>query len=177
MYSFVSHTVPSRSNTKAVQTEDRMLSLDFPTPPPAITESNEYSEQAPDDYLTLKVKHPSLLLPFLFAVIYLLHLSLTINLCQQQLDRVDRQAETQDRPQNQEEQNRREKEKDKEKELVKEKIQEKEEKQQLSQELNVLEEKAKTLRDGKDKPETSNECLYVISLFHKMKIYVYIQCL
>ncbi|KAM4633646.1 lebercilin [Polymixia lowei] len=46
--------VPSRSSTKAVQTEDRMFSLDFPTPPPAITDGNEDSEQAPNGYLSLK---------------------------------------------------------------------------------------------------------------------------
>ncbi|XP_030576719.1 lebercilin [Archocentrus centrarchus] len=46
--------VPSRSSTKAVQTDDRMPSLDFPTPPPAITDANEYSEQPPDEYLSLK---------------------------------------------------------------------------------------------------------------------------
>ncbi|XP_067098384.1 lebercilin [Osmerus mordax] len=45
---------PNRSSTKAVQTEDRKLSLDFPSPPPAISDCNEYSEQAPDDYLSLK---------------------------------------------------------------------------------------------------------------------------
>lgn len=42
-----------------------------------------------------------------------------------------------------------EQERDKEKEVVKEKEPEKEEKQHLNQELNVLEEKAKGLRDGK----------------------------
>ncbi|KAF7659218.1 hypothetical protein LDENG_00001360 [Lucifuga dentata] len=48
------HTVPSRNSTKAIQTEDGMLSLDFPTPPPAITDGNEHSEQAPNGYLSLK---------------------------------------------------------------------------------------------------------------------------
>lgn len=52
---FVSSLVPSRNSTKAVQTEDRMSSLDFPTPPPAITDATEYSEQPPDEYLSLKV--------------------------------------------------------------------------------------------------------------------------
>lgn len=42
-----------------------------------------------------------------------------------------------------------ERDKEKEKEVVKEKEPEKEEKQHLNQELNVLEEKAKGLRDGK----------------------------
>lgn len=51
-----SHTVPSRNSTKAVQTEGEMFCLDFPTPPPAIDDGNEYSKQAPDDYLSLKVK-------------------------------------------------------------------------------------------------------------------------
>ncbi|XP_059213070.1 lebercilin isoform X2 [Centropristis striata] len=111
--------VPSRSSTKAVQTNDRTSSVDFPTPPPAITDANEYNIQAPDEYLSLK-----------------------------ELDRVDRQAETEDRHQKWEQQKIRDREKDgvKEKELMKEK--EKEEKQQLNLELNVLEEKAKRLRDS-----------------------------
>ncbi|XP_070844096.1 lebercilin [Chaetodon trifascialis] len=89
--------VPSRSSSKAVQTKDRMSSLDFPTPPPAISDTNEYSEQAPDEYLSLK-----------------------------ELDTVDRQAETEDRHQTWEQQKMRDREKgrDKEKELVKEKEEE-----------------------------------------------------
>ncbi|XP_028253161.1 lebercilin isoform X2 [Parambassis ranga] len=63
--------LPSRNSTKAVQTEDRMSSLDFPTPPPAITDANEYSEQPPDEYLSLK-----------------------------ELDRVDQREELLDKPQN-----------------------------------------------------------------------------
>ncbi|KAK5880249.1 hypothetical protein CesoFtcFv8_023297 [Champsocephalus esox] len=47
---------PSRGSTKAVQTKDRAPSLDFPSPPPAITDTNGYSEQAPDEYLSLKVE-------------------------------------------------------------------------------------------------------------------------
>ncbi|XP_068610084.1 lebercilin [Brachionichthys hirsutus] len=46
--------VPSRSSTKTVQTEGRISSLDFPTPPPAITNSSEHSEQAADEYLSFK---------------------------------------------------------------------------------------------------------------------------
>ncbi|XP_069014404.1 lebercilin [Embiotoca jacksoni] len=85
--------VPSRNSTKAVQTEGRRSSLDFPTPPPAVADGNECSERAnTDGYLSLK-----------------------------EPDRVDRQTETEDRPQNMEEQKRREKERDREKELVKEK--------------------------------------------------------
>ncbi|XP_040921119.1 lebercilin isoform X2 [Toxotes jaculatrix] len=106
--------VPSRNCTKAVQTEDRVSSLDFPTPPPAITDANDYSERGSDEYLSLK-----------------------------ELDRVDRGEETEDKHQHWEQQKMR----DKEKETDREKVQEKE-KQQLSQELNVLEEKAKRLRDG-----------------------------
>ncbi|XP_039981168.1 lebercilin isoform X2 [Xiphias gladius] len=79
--------VPSRNSTKAVQTEDRVSSLDFPTPPPAITDANDYSEQGPDEYLSLK-----------------------------ELDRVDRQAETKDRHQNCEQQKMRDKEKHRERE-------------------------------------------------------------
>uniref|UniRef100_A0A8C3A6A9 Lebercilin LCA5 n=1 Tax=Cyclopterus lumpus TaxID=8103 RepID=A0A8C3A6A9_CYCLU len=49
------------NSTKAVQTKDRASSLDFPTPPPAISDANECSEQAPDEYLSLKVEslHPN----------------------------------------------------------------------------------------------------------------------
>lgn len=57
--------VPSRNSTKAVQTEDRMSSVDFPSPPPAITDATEYSEQPPDEYLSLKVNW----LPSPFALI------------------------------------------------------------------------------------------------------------
>ncbi|CAJ1078184.1 lebercilin [Xyrichtys novacula] len=45
---------PSRNSSKAVKTRDRSSSLDFPTPPPAVTDANEYSEQASDEYLSLK---------------------------------------------------------------------------------------------------------------------------
>ncbi|XP_021163321.2 lebercilin [Fundulus heteroclitus] len=41
----------SRNSTKAVQTEDRTSSLDFPSPPPAI---NDAGEPAADEYLSLK---------------------------------------------------------------------------------------------------------------------------
>ncbi|XP_026175188.1 lebercilin [Mastacembelus armatus] len=120
--------VPSRNSTKAVQTEDRMSSLDFPTPPPAITDTSEYSEQPPDEYLSLK-----------------------------ELDRVDRHAETEDKLQNWEEKNIRDRERDREKELEKKNVQEKKKKQQLNQEMNVLEEKAKTLRDGWAKEKEEEE--------------------
>ncbi|XP_056260855.1 lebercilin isoform X2 [Seriola aureovittata] len=111
--------VPSRNSTKAVQTEDGASSLDFPTPPPAITDANDYSEQGPDEYLSLK-----------------------------ELDRVDRQVETEDRHPNWEQQKMR----DREKERDKEKEQEKD-KRQLNQELNMLEEKAKRIRDGWEKED------------------------
>ncbi|MEQ2299801.1 hypothetical protein AMECASPLE_018799 [Ameca splendens] len=44
----------SRNSTKAVQTEDRMSSLDFPSPPPVVNDANEYSGQAADEYFSLK---------------------------------------------------------------------------------------------------------------------------
>lgn len=62
------HIVPSRSSSKAIQTEGRMLSLDFPTPPPAITDANEYREHPPDEYLSLKV------LCLLFPCTYFVHI-------------------------------------------------------------------------------------------------------
>ncbi|XP_076026947.1 lebercilin isoform X2 [Genypterus blacodes] len=52
--SVTKHKVPSRNSSKAVQTEDGMFCPEFPTPPPAISDANEYSQQAPDDYLSLK---------------------------------------------------------------------------------------------------------------------------
>ncbi|KAF3849802.1 hypothetical protein F7725_019521 [Dissostichus mawsoni] len=118
--------IPSRSSTKAVQTKDRAPSLDFPTPPPAITDANEFSEQAPDEYLSLK-----------------------------EFAGVDRQVETEDRHLKWEQQktSNKEIEGNKEKELVKEndKGLQKEEKLQLNQELNLLEEKAKQLREEEKK--------------------------
>ncbi|KAF3702787.1 Lebercilin Leber congenital amaurosis 5 protein [Channa argus] len=111
---------PSRNSNKAVQTEDRMSSLDFPTPPPAITDAPEYNDQPPDEYLSLR-----------------------------KLGRVDRRTETEDRHQSWEQQKI--KERGRERESSKEQKQEKEEKQQLYHELNVLEDKAKRLRDGWEK--------------------------
>uniref|UniRef100_A0A672FQW9 Lebercilin LCA5 n=1 Tax=Salarias fasciatus TaxID=181472 RepID=A0A672FQW9_SALFA len=43
------------SSSKAVQTEGRASSLDFPTPPPAISDVHESCEQPPDEYLSLKL--------------------------------------------------------------------------------------------------------------------------
>ncbi|TKS76054.1 Lebercilin Leber congenital amaurosis 5 protein [Collichthys lucidus] len=115
--------VPSRSSSKAVPTKDGMSSLDFPTPPPAISDANKHSEQAPDEYLSLK-----------------------------ELDRVEGQAVTEDS-----QLKIRDNEQEKEKEVVKENEPEKEEKQHLNQELNVLEEKAKGLRDGWEKDKEEEE--------------------
>ncbi|XP_036446668.1 lebercilin isoform X2 [Colossoma macropomum] len=52
---------PIRNSSKAVQTEERTASLDFPSPPPAITDGSELppDDQA-DDYLSLKVRRPAL---------------------------------------------------------------------------------------------------------------------
>ncbi|XP_035851256.1 lebercilin isoform X1 [Sander lucioperca] len=135
--------VPSRSSTKAVQTQDRTSSVDFPTPPPAITDANEYIEHAPDEYLSLK----------------------------QELNGVDRQAETEDRHQKWEQQKTRDREKDrdKEEELVKEKDKEleREEKRQLKEELNVLEEKANRLRDGWEKTKEEEDRKRTSSLLNQ----------
>uniref|UniRef100_A0A3B5L8J2 Lebercilin domain-containing protein n=1 Tax=Xiphophorus couchianus TaxID=32473 RepID=A0A3B5L8J2_9TELE len=49
-----------KSLTKAVQTEDKMSSQDFPSPPPAISDTNEYSGQSAGEYLSLKVPCSSL---------------------------------------------------------------------------------------------------------------------
>ncbi|KAM9354996.1 lebercilin [Pholidichthys leucotaenia] len=87
--------VPSRNSAKAVQTEDRTPSVDFPTPPPAITDANKNSEPSPDEYLSLK-----------------------------ELNKVVKKVETDDRPPSWEEK-RREKEIEREKEKEHEDSQEK----------------------------------------------------
>uniref|UniRef100_A0A8C2AQW4 Lebercilin LCA5 n=1 Tax=Cyprinus carpio TaxID=7962 RepID=A0A8C2AQW4_CYPCA len=45
--------VSNTTSTKAVQTEDRTSSLDFPSPPPALTNELPHDDQT-DDYLSLK---------------------------------------------------------------------------------------------------------------------------
>ncbi|KAM3860939.1 lebercilin [Diretmus argenteus] len=123
--------VPSRESTKAVQTDPRMCSVDFPTPPPAIT-INAYSEQAPDDYLSLK-----------------------------EPDKVDRrQRETEDRVEQEWEHQKmrdRQKERDRERELEWDREQEEEDKQRLNQEGNTFKEKARRLRDGWEKEKEEDE--------------------
>lgn len=138
-----------------MQTKDRTSSLDFPTPPPAIADATEFSGQAPDEYLSLKVhKRDSTALysdVHNFSIHSFIHLPLlfssphSINPCQQELDRVDRLAETPDRTQKCEQQKTGDTGRDEE---GLEKEHEKE-KQQFNQELNVLGEKAKRLRDSK----------------------------
>ncbi|XP_033932025.1 lebercilin isoform X2 [Pseudochaenichthys georgianus] len=118
----VERKIPSRGSTKAVQTKDRAPSLDFPTPPPAITDTNGYSEQAPDEYLSLK-----------------------------EFAGVDRQVETEDRHLKWEQQKTSNKEIEGNKEKENNKELQKEEKLQLNQELNFLEEKAKQLREEEKK--------------------------
>ncbi|KAL6483081.1 hypothetical protein MHYP_G00079530 [Metynnis hypsauchen] len=52
---------PLRNSSKAVQTEERTASLDFPSPPPAITDGSELPpDDHADDYLSLKVRRPVL---------------------------------------------------------------------------------------------------------------------
>ncbi|XP_034554851.1 lebercilin [Notolabrus celidotus] len=114
---------PSRNSSKAVQTKDRSSSLDFPSPPPAVTDATEYNEQPSDEYISLK------------------------ELCSG-----DRQAATEARHQNGEQQKTRDKDKhiDKEKESLKEK---ESEKRQLNHEPHVHQEKTKTLPKLWDKEE------------------------
>ncbi len=147
-----------------MQTRDRISSLGFPTPPPAIADANdEYTERAADEYLSLKVQRSNP--TSLYSKV---HTSSSVTVthvffCQtiyviQELDRGNQRAETEETQHKWEQQKMRdtEKEKDKEKELVKEKEQEKEQKQQLTWEQNVLEEKSKRPKDG----ETNRECTY-----------------
>ncbi|KAJ4929208.1 hypothetical protein JOQ06_004823 [Pogonophryne albipinna] len=125
----VERKIPSRGSTKAVQTKDRAPSLDFPTPPPAITDTNGYSEQAPDEYLSLK-----------------------------EFAGVDRQVETEDRHLKWEQQKTSNKEIEGNKKKENDKELQKEEKLQLNQELNFLEEKANQLREEDRKRMSSLLC-------------------
>ena len=161
---FISHLVPSRNSSKAVQTQDMVSSLGFPTPPPAIADAHDYSEQGPDEYLSLKAE--CLLLTSLtihmssFDTAHSLSFTCCNAFCQQELGGVDRQAKTEDRTQNRERQKTSDKEKEKEKERDREKEQDK---QQLKQEMNAHEEKAKRLRDGKDKSFHTEHALLLLS--------------
>ncbi|KAG7460829.1 hypothetical protein MATL_G00203060 [Megalops atlanticus] len=49
----LSYESPPRTSSKGVQTEDRMPSVEFPTPPPAVTDGPENARE--DDYLSLKI--------------------------------------------------------------------------------------------------------------------------
>ncbi|XP_029984611.1 lebercilin isoform X2 [Sphaeramia orbicularis] len=118
----IKRKVSSRNSTKAVQTEARTSSPDFPTPPPAITDGNEYSESAPDDYLSLK-----------------------------EFDRVGQHSEINDRHQDQEQQKMTDREQGQGSAFVKEKDCERRQPQQLNQELNVFEEKTKKQRNQSEK--------------------------
>ncbi|KAG5277153.1 hypothetical protein AALO_G00114140 [Alosa alosa] len=122
--------VPSRSNSKAVQTDDRALSLDFPSPPPAITDGNELPEHRTDDYLSLKELHNGELTPK------------EANAARDRDQEREREREL-DRE--------RERERGRERERLKKEREDKEreEKQRFNQELSTLEEKAKRLRDDK----------------------------
>lgn len=80
-------TVPGSGSSKGVQTDDRLSSLDFPTPPPAICDANEISHQPLGEYISLQVSalhsYPFLeLSPF----------CLINSFCQQEVDRSDRQT-------------------------------------------------------------------------------------
>ncbi|XP_017562880.2 lebercilin isoform X2 [Pygocentrus nattereri] len=58
---FTKRKGPLRNSSKAVQTEERAASLDFPSPPPAITDGSELPpDDHADDYLSLKVRRPTL---------------------------------------------------------------------------------------------------------------------
>lgn len=52
---FSTHLVSSRNSTKAAEPTRRTSTPDFPTPPPAVTDTSAFCEQSPDEYLSLKV--------------------------------------------------------------------------------------------------------------------------
>lgn len=49
------HLASSRNSTKDLQNKDQISSLGFPTPPPAVADAGVFTEQAPDEYLSLQV--------------------------------------------------------------------------------------------------------------------------
>lgn len=58
---FSTHLVSSRNSTKAAEPTRRTSTPDFPTPPPAVTDTSAFCEQSLDEYLSLKVwKHSRL---------------------------------------------------------------------------------------------------------------------
>ncbi|XP_031438040.1 lebercilin isoform X2 [Clupea harengus] len=132
--------VPSRSSSKAVQTVDRTISLDFPSPPPAITDGSEFTEHGADDYLSLKIHQP---------------LEPTSQRVTKELQNGEQTSKetnaSRDREQEREREREREREKERRREGMKKEKEDKEreEKLKFDQELNTLEEKAKRLRDDK----------------------------
>uniref|UniRef100_A0A674BF60 Lebercilin LCA5 n=1 Tax=Salmo trutta TaxID=8032 RepID=A0A674BF60_SALTR len=122
---------PSKSSSKAVQTGNENLSLDFPSPPPAVTDGNyHYNDQAPDDYLSLK--------PGVSGRPY----------SSREVDVAERRPKETEERKEREERERVEKERE-ERERV--------EKERNDPELDTLEEKNKRLRDGKRTTTTTEE--------------------
>ncbi|XP_060947711.1 lebercilin [Limanda limanda] len=119
--------VPSRSSSKAVQTQHMVSSLGFPTPPPAITDANDYSEQGPDEYLSLK-----------------------------ELGGVDRQAKTDDRNQNGERQKPSDKEKERDREKEQDKQQLKQEMNALKEKAKRLGDGGEKESEEEERKKTSS---------------------
>ncbi|XP_062407025.1 lebercilin [Sardina pilchardus] len=143
---------PSRSNSKAVQTEDRALSLDFPSPPPAITDGNELLEHRTDDYLSLKIHQPRES-PSHSVTKDLHNGELTPKEANVARDRdLERERER-------EQDRERERERGRERERLRKEREdrEREEKQRFNRELNTLEEKAKRLRDDWEKEDDARK--------------------
>ncbi|XP_072553179.1 lebercilin isoform X2 [Salminus brasiliensis] len=154
-------------NSKAVQTEDRALSLDFPSPPPAITDGNEFpTDDQVDDYLSLKVRRPAL------------NQSQRIKKEQQSSEQrqkevkewrtqvLERELEKQQAQEKETERAfEREREREKEREPLREKKRESEkendrskvEKQRIDQEIDSSEEKGARSRDGWDRGERNQK--------------------
>ncbi|XP_035000421.2 lebercilin [Hippoglossus stenolepis] len=119
--------VPSRNSSKAVQTQDMVSSLGFPTPPPAITDANDYSEQGPDEYLSLK-----------------------------ELGGGDRQAKTEDRNQNRERQKTSDKEKERDREKEQDKQQLKQEMNAHEEKAKRLRDGGEKESEEEDRKKTSS---------------------
>ncbi|XP_051518928.1 lebercilin-like [Myxocyprinus asiaticus] len=159
VYNCTKRKGPSTTSTIAVQTEQRMSSLDFPSPHPSLTNELPPDDRT-DDYLTLKA---------LLFIINFPSLSFSIKYQQDQQDRKQKQREAkdwmiQDFWREREKEREREsavgqiKEKEKTKEILQDREREMEllkdrERQRLDQQLNLHEKNSNEHRNGLHREE------------------------
>ncbi|MCI4387212.1 hypothetical protein PGIGA_G00071580 [Pangasianodon gigas] len=130
----------SRSSSKAVQTEDRKLSPDLPSPPPAVTNGSEFScDDQTDDYLSLKERHSSE--------------QRQTEAEEQRIQETAREQEEERAREIEMEEQEREKDRLRERGRETEKEKEKVQKQRINFEFDLNEEKGTRQRDGWDRDE------------------------